>query len=138
MRKPDENETRTINGLEVLIETWTDPTDLPYEDLHDDECGPKPENIEGWDIYVKATIENEGINVIGHDSLGGNWFVPDAKGIQFFKDEISNVVKQAVDDAFDQLKELSLGLEVRKAKERRELAKKLCKVVARAKKGKAA
>lgn len=119
MRAPDETRVEMLDGINVQIEVWTEPSSEPYD-------GDEPaDGAEGWDILVEATIGFNGGNVVGRDSLGSNWFVPDFEGKRWFDEQIEAVERGAIEAAFDELANVASGNDVQREVERQRGALRL-------------
>jgi hypothetical protein len=122
MRKPDETEDRDSHGLVVTLDRWIDPTDLEWDG---DE--PLPENSEGWDLMVRATLTFGYQVFTGLAACGGFWATPDSDGRNYLEMSMKELEEEALQALWEEIEAIKDGREVIAANARRRTAKTVLK-----------
>lgn len=121
-RIPDETKDIDLGSVVAEVSTWIAPTDLPWDGTE-----PLPENAEGYDIRVKATVNFDNEWFTAYDSLGSIWIVPDKEGLAFLKQTQKEVETQAIASLKDEIRAIAKGRDVNNAKRRARFAAQIAK-----------
>jgi hypothetical protein len=124
MRRPDETETIEHKGMSVEVQTWIDPTDLPW----DGDC-ELDEGSEGRDVLVDVRTTIGGFTFIARDSLGSIWCSPDHEGNKYLREEVKNVVEGALFQLEKEITRVASGSDVTRAKHEQKAARALQKLL---------
>ncbi len=116
MRKADKvEEIEWTGGFKVEVETWVEPTDIPYD-------GNDPRDVEGcegWDVSVRVTLRAGNQCWAGTDSLGSIWCKP---GDRYLDTEIETVQQEALANLAKAIEHDATGEGVKEAKARQKAA----------------